>query len=47
MASSPELAGGDFEVVTSEYDRFDRTSERLDLLGIVRIDDGHEDKYDS
>jgi alkylated DNA nucleotide flippase Atl1 len=41
VTSSPELAGGDFVVVTSEYDRFDRTSERLDVLGIVRIDEGH------
>ena len=40
MTSSPELAGGDFEVVTSEYDRFDRTNERLDVLGIVRTDPG-------
>jgi alkylated DNA nucleotide flippase Atl1 len=28
-------------VVTSEYDRFDRTSERLDVLGVVRIEEGH------
>lgn len=41
VTSSPELAGGDFVVVTSEYDRFDRTSERRDVLGIVRIDEGH------
>jgi hypothetical protein len=27
--------------VTSEYDRFDRTSERLDVLGIARIEEGH------
>jgi len=37
VTSAPELAGGDFVVVTSEYDRFDRTSERLDVLGVVRI----------
>jgi hypothetical protein len=36
-----ELAGGDFTVVTPEFDRFDRTSERLDVLGVVRIDEGH------
>lgn len=41
VTSAPELAGGDFAVVTSEYDRFDRTSERLDVLGIVRIAEGH------
>ena len=41
VTSAPELAGGDFRVVTSEYDRFDRTSERLDVLGIVRIEEGH------
>ena len=41
VTSAPELAGGDFVVVTSEYDRFDRTSERLDVLGIVRIGEGH------
>src|SRR4051812_49490217 len=38
--SAPELAGGDFTVVTSEFDRFDRTSERLDVLGIVRTEHG-------
>jgi hypothetical protein len=36
VTSSPDLAGGDFTVVTSEFDRFDRTSERLDVLGLVR-----------
>jgi alkylated DNA nucleotide flippase Atl1 len=41
VTSSPQLAGGGFEVVTSEYDRFDKTSERLDVLGIVPTDDGH------
>ena len=41
VTSAPELAGGDFAVITSEYDRFDRTSERLDVLGIVRIAEGH------
>ena len=41
MTSAPDLAGGDFVVVTSEYDRFDRTSERLDVLGTVRIAEGH------
>ena len=41
VASAPELAGGDFEVVTSEYDRFDRTSERLDVLGVVATEPGH------
>lgn len=40
VTSAPELAGGDFVVVTSEYDRFDRTSERLDVLGIVQLGDG-------
>jgi alkylated DNA nucleotide flippase Atl1 len=41
VTSAPELAGGDFTVVTSEFDRFDRTSERLDVLGIVPIAPGH------
>ncbi|HMD57851.1 MAG TPA: hypothetical protein VKG82_10315 [Solirubrobacteraceae bacterium] len=41
VASAPDLAGGDFTVVTSEFDRFDRTSERLDVLGVVQIDEGH------
>jgi len=41
VTSAPELAGGDFTVVTSEYDRFDRTSERLDVLGVVPIEEGH------
>src|SRR3954454_13798147 len=41
VTSAPDLAGGDFTVVTSEFDRFDRTSERLDVLGIVPIDPGH------
>src|SRR4051794_40950787 len=40
VLSAPELAGGDFTVLTSEYDRFDRTSERLDVLGIVQTDPG-------
>lgn len=39
VISAPELAG-DFTVVTSEFDRFDRTSERLDVLGIVRTEPG-------
>jgi hypothetical protein len=41
VSTAPELAGGDFTVVTAEYDRFDRTNERLDVLGIVPIDTGH------
>jgi hypothetical protein len=41
VTTAPELAGGEFTVVTSEYDRFDRTNERLDVLGIVPIDVGH------
>ena len=40
VTSAPDLAGGDFTVVTSEFDRFDRTSERLDVLGIVRTELG-------
>lgn len=40
VLSSPELAGGDFTVVTSEFDGFDRTSERLDVLGIVQTEPG-------
>jgi alkylated DNA nucleotide flippase Atl1 len=40
VLSSPELAGGDFDVVSSEYDRFDKTSERLDVLGIVKTGAG-------
>src|SRR4051812_43542098 len=39
--SAPYLAGGDFTLLTSEFDRFDRTSERLDVLGIVRVEPGH------
>src|SRR4051812_14905300 len=38
--SAPSLAGGDFTLLTSEFDRFDRTSERLDVLGIVQIEEG-------
>src|SRR3954447_5420004 len=41
ILSAPELAGGDFTVLTSEYARFDRSSERLDVLGIVQTDPGH------
>jgi alkylated DNA nucleotide flippase Atl1 len=41
VMSAPELAGGDFTLLTSEFDRFDRTSERLDVLGIVRVEPGH------
>ena len=41
VTSAPDLACGDFVVIPSEYDRFDRTSERLDVLGIVRIAEGH------
>ena len=41
VTTARELAGGEFTVVTSEYDRFDRTNERLDVLGIVPIDVGH------
>jgi alkylated DNA nucleotide flippase Atl1 len=41
VVSAPELAGGDFQVVTSEFDRFDKTSERLDVLGIVKTKPGH------
>jgi hypothetical protein len=41
VTSAPELAGGDFVAVASEYDRFDRTPERLDVLGIVRVAEGH------
>ncbi len=40
VTSAPALAGGDFAVVTSEFDRFDRTSERLDVLGITAIEPG-------
>ena len=28
-------------MVTSEFDRFDRTSERLDVLGLVQIEPAH------
>jgi alkylated DNA nucleotide flippase Atl1 len=41
VRSAPEIAGGTFTMVTSEYDRFDRTAERLDVLGVVRMDEGH------
>jgi hypothetical protein len=41
VTTAPQLAGGDFTVVTSEYDRFDRTNERLDVLGIVPTEPGH------
>ncbi len=40
MTSAPELAGGGFTVLTSEFDRFDRTNERLDVLGITPTDQG-------
>lgn len=40
VTSAPALAGGDFTVITSEYDKFDRTSERLDILGITQIEPG-------
>lgn len=40
ILSAPELAGGDFTVVTSEFDGFDRTSERLDVLGVVQVEPG-------
>jgi alkylated DNA nucleotide flippase Atl1 len=40
VASAPEVAGGDFSVLTSEFDRFDRTNERLDVLGITATDEG-------
>ncbi len=40
VASAPSLAGGDFTVVTTEFDRFDRTSERLDVLGITATEPG-------
>lgn len=36
VTSVSDLALGDFSLVTSEFDRFDRTSERLDVLGIVQ-----------
>jgi hypothetical protein len=41
VTTAPDLAGGEFTVVTSEYDRFDRTNERLDVLGIVLTEPGH------
>ncbi|MGI8622543.1 MAG: MGMT family protein [Solirubrobacteraceae bacterium] len=40
VLSSPDLAGGDFTVVTSEFDRFDQTAERLDVLGVVALEPG-------
>ena len=40
VLAAPDLAGGDFTVVTTEFDRFDRTSERLDVLGVSKIGDG-------
>lgn len=40
VMSAPELAGDNFTVVTSEFDRFDKTSERLDILGIVQTEPG-------
>jgi hypothetical protein len=40
VSAAPDLAGGDFVVVTSEFDRFDRTSERLDVLGVVVLEPG-------
>ena len=40
VSAAPDLAGGDFTVVTSEFDRFDRTSERLDVLGVVALEPG-------
>lgn len=40
VLSSPDLAGGDFTVVTSEFDRSDQTAERLDVLGVVALEPG-------
>ena len=31
---SPEMLGEDLLILTTEYDRFDKTSERLDLLAL-------------
>jgi alkylated DNA nucleotide flippase Atl1 len=40
VLSTPGLAGGEFEIVTSEFDRFDKSNERLDVLGLVQIGPG-------
>ncbi|MFZ6017101.1 MAG: hypothetical protein ACOYU0_05750 [Nitrospirota bacterium] len=34
IESYPELLGEDILILTTEYDRFDKTSERLDLLAL-------------
>jgi alkylated DNA nucleotide flippase Atl1 len=40
VLSTPGLAGDEFAVLTSEFDRFDKTKERLDVLGLVQIGPG-------
>ena len=40
VISTPEIVGSDLRVITSEYDRFDKTAERLDVLGLVKVEDG-------
>ena len=40
VLSTPGLAGAEFEVVTAEFDRFDKSKERLDVLGLVQIGPG-------
>jgi alkylated DNA nucleotide flippase Atl1 len=40
VKAAPELAGGDFMVVTSEYDAFDRSQERVDILGLTKVESG-------
>lgn len=39
MLSAPDLVGEEIRIITSEYDRFDKTSERLDVLGLARTDE--------
>ena len=36
IETNPAILGEDLLIVTSEYDRFDKTNERLDLLAIDR-----------
>lgn len=36
VLACPQLLGEDLLVITSEFDQFDRTSERLDLLAVDR-----------
>src|SRR5271157_1912532 len=36
VMSSPEILGEELLIITNEYDKFDKTKERLDLLALDR-----------